>query len=199
MIPAGIETKNQQYGTIDNVCCPNCGKTTSFYKIKTVTIGTVIFIPVAKTTNAAFVVCSDCKSSFEINKKEFSHINTNQEVLLAIQNFQNAARERARNTREKYSVGFSSKNQTVAVILSIFFTTFGAPFFYIGKPLYGILCFFISILSCLLGIFPISFVLVYGGFVYAALLGSGKIKDSEGKYLASKKQQLLFTQNDNDN
>ena len=187
-------TKNQHCGTVENVLCPKCGKIMPFLKMKNTTIGMVMFIPVVKTTNSAFIVCSGCQSAFEISKKELSHINSSQEVIQAIDNFRRDKIERGQKISDKYSVGFSSKNQTVAVILSFLLTSLGAPFFYIGKPLFGILCLLVAIASCVLGFFPAMFVLVYGGFVHAILLSLGKIKDGKGKYIASKKQQLLFTQ-----
>jgi transcription elongation factor Elf1 len=95
-----------------------------FLKMKNTTTGTVMFIPVVKTTNSAFVVCSSCQSAFEVSKKEFSHINSNQEVIQAIYNFHRDKIERAQKTSDKYSVGFSSKNQTVAVVLSFLLTSF---------------------------------------------------------------------------
>jgi TM2 domain-containing membrane protein YozV len=193
-VRVGYNTKNQHCGTIENVLCPKCGKITPFLKMKNTTTGKVMFIPVAKITNSAFVVCSSCQSAFEVSKKEFSHINSNLDVIHAIYNFHRSKIERDQKTSDKYSVGFSSKNQTVAVILSFLLTSFGAPFFYIGKPLFGVLCLLVSIASRVFGFFPAMSALVYGGFVYAILLGLGKIKDGKGKYIASKKQQLLFTQ-----
>lgn len=186
-VRVGYNTKNQHCGTIENVLCPKCGKVTPFLKAKNTTTGTVMFIPIVKVTNSAFVICSNCQSIFQVRKKEFSHINRNVDVIPAIHNFYQKA-------NEKYCGGFSSKNQTVAVILSFLFTLYGAPFFYIGKPLYGVLCLLTSILSCVLGFFPVLFALEFGGFIYAILLGWGKIKDGKGKYIASKKQQLLLAQ-----
>ena len=192
-IRVGYNTKNQNCGAIENVPCPKCGKVMPFWKIKNITTGTILFIPVAKITNSAFLVCSGCQSVFEVRKKEFSHINSDIEAIQAIHDFYADKLEREQKIRDKYSVGFSSKNQTVAVILSLLLTACGAPFFYVGKPLYGFLCLLASILSFAFGFIPaISFAVGYFGFIYAILLGLGKIKDGKGKYIASKKQQLLF-------
>ena len=193
-VRVGFSTQNQHCGTIENVPCPNCGKIVPFWKIKNTTTGTVLFIPVAKTTNSAFVMCSDCRAAYEVNKKEFSRISSSQEAIQAIYSFHANKMEREQQIREKYSVGFSTKNQTAAVILSALLTTYGVPFFYIGKPLIGVLCLLVSIASCVLQFFPVMFAVVIGGFVYAVLLGQGKMKDGKGKYIASQKQQLLFTQ-----
>ena len=46
---------------------------------------------------------------------------------------------------------------------------------------------------CVLQFFPGMFAVVFGGFVLAFLIGAGKIKDSKGKYIASKNQQQMFT------
>mgnify|MGYP003315519738 CR=1 FL=1 len=188
----GYNTKNQYCGTIENVLCSKCGNIMSFSKIKNTTTGTVMCIPVVRITNSTFVTCSGCQSIFEVRKKEFSHINSNVDAVQAIHNFYVDKLERDQKISDKYSVGFSSKNQTVAVILAFLLTSYGVPFFYIGKPIYGVLCLIISILSCVFSFFPALFLVVYGGFIYAILLALGKIKDGKGKYIASKKQQLLF-------
>ncbi len=96
----------------------------------------------------------------------------------------------AAQEKEQYrSAGFSAKNQTVAVVLSALLMLYGAPFFYIGKPLWGILCLLVSILSTVLGLFPLMFLIVLGGMVFAILIGAGKVKDKDGKYIVSEKQK----------
>ncbi len=185
LVPAGFVNKNEQCDTIENVLCPNCGNITSFIKLKNTTTGTVIFIPVAKTTNAAAVICTGCKSVFDVRKKDFSHIRSSADVLQAIQN----CRDDKVKERTKYDAGFSSKKQTVAVLLAFLLTTYGAPFFYLGKPLYGIACLAASMFSAVFMCFPVLFAIVLGGFVFAFMIAAGKVKDKEGKYIASKKQQ----------
>ena len=58
-----------------------------------------------------------------------------------------------------------------------------------GKPLWGILCLLVSILSTVLGLFPLMFLIVLGGMVFAILIGAGKVKDKDGKYIVSEKQK----------
>ena len=99
-VRVGYNTKNQHCGTIENVLCPKCGQIMPFLKMKNTTTGTVMFIPVVKTTNFAFVVCSSCQSAFEVSKNEFSHINSNQEVIQAINNFHRDKIEREQKTRD---------------------------------------------------------------------------------------------------
>lgn len=193
LIPVGYRTHNKQYGTVENVTCPKCGKTTAFVKVKNKTTGTVIFIPVVSVTNMAYVQCTSCGAAYEVNKKNFNQINTDVDVLNAIYNRHSEKQQKQQELKDKYSVGFSEKNQTVAVILAFLLTTFGAPFFYIGRPLIGILCFAFSMVCCVLQFFPGMFAVVFGGFILAFLIGAGKIKDSKGKYIASKNQQQMFT------
>ena len=193
LIPVGYKTHNKQYGTVENVTCPNCGKTTAFAKVKNKTTGTVIFIPVVSVTNMAYVQCTSCGAAYEVNKKGFNQINTDVDVLNAVYNRHSEKQQKQQEVRDKYSVGFSEKNQAVAVILAFLLTTLGAPFYYIGKPLYGVLCFVACMAFCALGFFPGLFAVVFGGFVLAFLIGAGKIKDGKGKYIASKNQQRMFT------
>lgn len=193
LIPVGYRTHNKPCGTVENVTCPHCGRVSSFTKIRNKTTGTVLFIPVISVTNQAYVQCASCGAAYEVNKKGFNQVNTNVDVVNAIYSRYNEKQEKQRELQEQYSVGFSEKNQTVAVILAFFLTTFGAPFYYIGKPLYGVLCFVACMAFCALQFFPGLFAVVLGGFVFAFLLGAGKIKDSKGKYIASKNQQQMFT------
>lgn len=193
LIPVGYRTYNKQCGSVENVTCPHCGRGSRFTKIRNKTTGTVLFIPVISVTNQAYVQCGSCGAAYEVNKKGFNQVNADVDVLNAIYSRHNEKQEKQRALQDQYSVGFSEKNQTVAVILAFLLTTFGAPFFYIGKPLYGILCFAVSVVCCVLQFFPGMFAVVFGGFVLAFLIGAGKIKDSKGMYIASKNQQQMFT------
>ena len=138
LIPVGYRTYNKQCGSVENVTCPHCGRVSRFTKIRNKTTGTVLFIPVISVTNQAYVQCGSCGAAYEVNKKGFNQVNTDVDVLNAIYSRHNEKQEKQRELQDKYSVGFSEKNQTLAVILAFLLTTFGAPFFYIGKPLYGI-------------------------------------------------------------
>ena len=193
LIPVGYRTHNKQCGTVENVTCPKCGRITRFAKVRNKTTGTVLFIPVVSVTNMAYVQCTACGAAYEVNKKGFNQVNSDVDVLNAIYNRHNEKQKKKQELKDKYSVGFSEKNQTVAVVLAALLTTLGAPFFYIGKPLYGILCFAACMAFCGLQFFPGLFAIVFGGFILAFLIGTGKIKDSKGKYIASKNQQQLFT------
>lgn len=98
-------------------------------------------------------------------------------------------------TRETYQeAGFSPKTQTVAVILAFLLTTLGAPFFYIGKPLWGILFLVVSFLCIAAGLFPLYSVIGIAGVVFAVLLGAGKVKDKDGRYIVSSRQREALQQ-----
>ncbi|MBE6759769.1 MAG: NINE protein [Ruminococcaceae bacterium] len=95
---------------------------------------------------------------------------------------------------QAYSTEYSSKSKTIAIILSIVFPTIGAHFFYLGKPIPGILCLALSLFSISIGIIPIGMMVVLSGLIYAYLIHIGKIRDGEGKYIISKKQAELYRQ-----
>lgn len=187
------ETRNERCGVVSDVICPRCGKSAMFQKGRNTTTASVMFIRARKDVNVAFVVCEECGSVFEINKDHMDMINSSENVLQAIKD---CYQERKREVFDKYSNGFSEKNQTIAVILSAVLMTFGAPFFYIGKPLYGGLCllayfassFILSRIDYKYGM-PVMMALVYFGVIFAIFIGMGKIKDGNGRYIVSKKQR----------
>lgn len=193
-VPVQMKTYNKQYGAVENVICPHCGMVTSFAKVKNKTTGSVLFIPVCSLTNIAYVRCTACGAAYEVNKQRFNNINNNIDLLNAVRDRHNEKMEKQQKLAEKYSVGFSDKNHTVAVILSFLLTSLGAPFFYIGKPLLGILCLLISILGGALQFFSLLFVVCYGGFILAFFILFGKVKDGKGKYILSKKQKQMFVE-----
>ncbi len=193
LIPAGYRTYNKPCGTVDGCRCPRCGQMAGFTKFRYKTTGTVLFVPVASVTHAAFVRCSACGAAYEVSKKNLKDIRTGADVLNAIQEHRKDRQGQQEALREKYSVGFSEKKQTVAVWLALLLTTYGAPFFYIGKPLWGVLCLLVSLISVSMMWFPLLFVMVCFGFVLAFQIGQGKVKDKHGKYIVSQRQRELFS------
>ena len=181
-----LETYNKQCGSVPQVCCPHCGQYTTFMKIQRKSKFRVLLLPLFVVTHQAYLVCGACGRVYPVSKKGFGQITPAADVQEAIRmQEQTAAQE-----KEQYrSAGFSAKNQTVAVVLSALLMLYGAPFFYIGKPLWGILCLLVSILSTVLGLFPLMFLIVLGGMVFAILIGAGKVKDKDGKYIVSEKQK----------
>lgn len=192
-VPVRIETHNKQYGTVEGVRCPACGGWTSFGKFRNKTTGRVIFVPVISMTNRTFVRCNSCGAAYEVDKKVLNGLNSGDGVVKAIYAWHQKKQDDKRRMVEKYSVGFSGKNQTVAAVLAFLVTTLGAPFFYIGKPLYGILCLILSFGACFAGLFPVLFAVVIGGFVFALRILMGKVRDGNGKYLANARQREIFS------
>lgn len=187
-VPVITKTYNKQCGQVRDVCCPSCGQRVAFTKIKNKTIVSIMFIPFICGTNAAFLQCPMCGSAWKVAKKALTNIHNEQDVL----NELHRIAEQKKTAVNKYSTGFSDKNQTIAVVLACLFTAYGAPFFYIGKPIYGMVCLLLSVISIIFTLFPLLFLMVYGGFVLAVLIGLGKVKDKNGKYIVSKKQRQRF-------
>ncbi len=191
LIPVEIHTYNKLCGSVPHVRCRHCGQTATFQKMKNKTTGRVIFVPIITITNSTYLVCEACGKIYPVPKKGFDQIASAAEVDEVFR----AQEETLEQKRKIYqAAGFSPKNQTVAVILAAVMTTLGAPFFYIGKPLWGILCLLVSFLCTNLGLLPIPFAIVCFGFVFAYRLGTGKVKDKKGRYIVSKKQREALQQ-----
>ena len=150
-----------------------------------------MFVPTTTITNSTYLVCSACGKAYPVFKKGFDRIDSPAKVSEAIR-AQEQAQEQTRETYQE--AGFSPKNQTVAVILALLLTTLGAPFFYIGKPMWGILCLVVSFLCIASGLFPLYSVIVIAGAVFAVLLGAGKVKDKDGRYIVSSRQREALQQ-----
>lgn len=193
LIPVGYQTHNKKYGAVEGVQCPSCGRRTTFEKFRNKTTGRVMFIPVISITNMAFVRCSACNSAYEVDKKALNGLTTGEGVVNAIYARHRQKQEEQRKLREKYSVGYSNKSQGLAVFLAALFTTFGAPFFYLGKPLLGVVCLLLSFGSCATGMFPALFAVVIYGFVLALRIAGGHVQDGQGKYLANAEQRKRFS------
>ena len=192
LIPSEIRTYNTLCGLVPNVRCRHCGQTGTFHKVKNKSTGLVLFVPIITKTNSAYLVCDTCGKVYPVPKKGFDRITSAADVNEVITAQENAQRQE----REHYqAAGFSPKNQTLAVILAITMTTLGAPFFYIGKPLWGILFLLLSLASSYLRLFAISALIVCFGFGFAYRLGTGKVKDKKGRYIVSKRQKEALEQN----
>lgn len=192
LIPVGYQTHNKQYGTVEGVQCPSCGRRTAFGKYRNKTTGRVMFVPVISITNMAFVRCTACNSAYEVDKKALDGITTGEGAVNAIYARHQQKQEEHRKMLEKYSVGASQKSQGLAIFLAALFTTFGAPFFYLGKPLLGVVCLLLSFGSCATGLFPALFAVVIYGFVLAVRIAGGQVQDSQGKYLLNEQQKKQF-------
>lgn len=186
-IPVRIETYNENCGVVPYNFCRNCGCPSGvFYKIKNKTTTRVMFVPFMTVTNATYLRCGSCAYDYQVSKKGFDRIASSADVHQALDTQEIARQKKKENYCE---AGFSPKNQVLAVILAMFLTTLGAPFFYIGKPLLGILCLAFSFLTAWLELFPVMMVIPMVGFVFAFLLATGKVKDKNGRYIVSKRQR----------
>lgn len=184
------KTQNRQCGAIENVPCPRCEKMARFELFRNETSATVMsFLPIARRTNATFVRCAFCGMNYPVSRKNFRGLHTPQDVLSAVAVYYKQQEE---HQQQITTAGFSTKSQLAAIFLAVLFTDLGLPFFYIGKPLYGILCLIITIVSLLFRVFLPSFILIYAGFVLAVFIGLGKVKDSSGKYILSAKQREKY-------
>ncbi len=190
LIPVGYQEHNKLCGTIPNCACPHCGKTVDLKKFRRKLTGYVIFVPVASKTLYAFLGCSECGHGFEVDKKAIKEISTPAQAADAIAAFK---AEKQRKKEEFLAAGCSKKSQTVAALLAAFLTTYGAPFFYLGKPFLGI-AFFAASCACLAAMFfPALIAVVLFGFFFAARICMGKVKDKEGKYIVSPAQWDAMT------
>ncbi len=89
---------------------------------------------------------------------------------------------------------YSKKKVSTLMWLSILFTSFGAPFFYIGQPLLGLLCLAISLISCATTFFPLMFIIAFWGiYVAPFLILNGKFKDQKRLVITTKANQEKYT------
>lgn len=88
-----------------------------------------------------------------------------------------------------------SKKKMKNLLISIVFFGYGAPFFYLGKTFWGILCIFMSLLMCmtLTGgmtlLLPIFIWYGWGVILFPIKILLGKVKDRNGLYVTSVKMQ----------
>ncbi len=190
-VPNSIETYHKSCGMIPQVYCKVCQQHNNFLKMLIKTTGKVLFVQIISVTNMAYFKCSSCGTTYTVDKKGFDKVVTATDVYHAIQDVENKQKE----VSETYkNAGFSKKNQVLAIFFFVFFTTLGVPFFYVGKPLWGLLCIAISFIGTSFRIFPLLFGVVFGGWIFAFLLWKAKIKDGSGKYIVSKKQKEGLTE-----
>lgn len=104
-----------------------------------------------------------------------------------------AAREELRRKqRECAEAGVSKKNQLVAVILALFFNLCGAPYFYMGYPVKGLIRLGITFISMPLGVIPVVIGVMIEGWIYAFRIGTGEAKDKAGRYVLSASQKKAW-------
>lgn len=186
-----IETYNKACGTIDNVACPSCGRRSTYIKVQNKTKSTIMFIPWLCITNATFVVCGACQGSYKVKQKTFKNINDNLGVLDAIHEQHQCDLEKMQKLREKYSVGVSEIKQSEA-LLSCLGVQFGLPFFFLGRPILGVLAFVSSFALIIYDKLEFMGVLPMIGMLLALFIALGKVKDRKGKYILGKKQRKEF-------
>lgn len=87
-IPIRSKTYNEQYGSVENVTCSNCGKITQFVKVRNKSMTSVMFIPIINVTNVSYVQCTSCSAAYEVDKNDFSQMNNNIDILNSIYNYQ---------------------------------------------------------------------------------------------------------------
>lgn len=199
-VPVRTVNYEKTMGTVATVPCPHCRQNADFTKLQLKCRVTVMFLPIFWTTLNALLKCQRCGATFAVGNKSMRTIVSAQDALQEICRFTQeqdlAARQQTEKKKsmaqDRREQGFSDKSQVLAVILAIGFTTFGAPFFYIGKPAIGILFLVLSFAAMALLAFPLLALIVLIGFVLASFLGMGKVRDQHGKYIMSKKQRQFF-------
>lgn len=191
-IPVRSRTYDKEYGKV-MALCPKCGSGNGLIKYKNKTVTSIMLIPFFHIANGAFLRCSTCRGSFPVEKKALSGIRDAQDALGAMQAYRERLRERQRALLTKYSVGFSTKNQKVAALLAFFLTVYGAPFFYLGRPLLGVLCLGLFFCGTITAWIWVGMLLFAAGIIYGCLILMGKVKDRSGKYVANARQQEAFT------
>ncbi len=191
-----IENYNKSCGSIDNVACPNCGRRSTYIKVQNKTKSTIMFIPWLCYTNATFVVCGACQRAYNVKQKTFKNINDNLDVLDAIHEQHQCDLEKMQKLRDKYSVGVSEIKQSEA-LLSCLGVSFGLPFFFLGRPILGILAFVSNFALIIYDKLQFMGVLPVIGMLLALFIALGKVKDRKGKYILSKKQQKMFLGDEN--
>ncbi|MBR5329622.1 MAG: hypothetical protein IKV45_05375 [Firmicutes bacterium] len=90
---------------------------------------------------------------------------------------------------------FSSKKALTFGLLAFWFTDMGVPFFYIGRPLLGVLSIVVSVFSCATMFFPPMFLLAaFGVVVFPIMATTGSVKDRQGRRIAPQKTQQTVKQ-----
>lgn len=191
-IPIRYRTYDKEYGQI-MAFCPKCGSGKGLIKSRNKTVITIMFIPFFRITNMTFLRCGACMESFPVEKKALAGIRDAQDALRAMQAYRERQREKLAAFSAKYSAGFSSRSQRVAALLAFFLTVYGAPFFYLGRHLLGVLCLGLLLLGTFTRQIWIGMIPFAAGIVYGYLILMGRVKDWDGKYVVNERQREAFS------
>lgn len=79
----GIESKQKELRSINNMICKSCGRMTSYKLIKTYNCFQIFFIPVFRWGNQYYLVSKCCGSIFEVSKEHGEDLEKGNDSVLS--------------------------------------------------------------------------------------------------------------------